>query len=192
MTLTFCLSVAELAFAMAQSGNTEAAFGYWQTMLGDIAPEHFGDWMTAASHALVARDLLQMHPDGGYGELNADLRQVAQAIVRDLRTLRCHRLRQSPDGAVDRFVSLLFDENLMLAHWIEQRVVAMVQPIPTRGAAYSHVAAFIGVQTDNPFAAQSRVSQQWAWRSAFLRAMRSGGTTFGAYFLRSDPKRHWG
>lgn len=39
MIPSFRLSVAELASAMALSGNVEAAYGYLQTVLGNIEPD---------------------------------------------------------------------------------------------------------------------------------------------------------
>lgn len=148
MTQSFRLSVAELAFAMVYSGALEAGYGYLQTMLEDIQPERFNDWMTSASHALIARGLLKARPDGSYGELDSDLGLIAQCMVRDQRTLRCHRSQGGPDGAIEQFVSVLFDETLIVAHWIEQNIVAVVEEIPSRSDAVADIALFIGVPGD--------------------------------------------
>lgn len=144
MNQSFRLSVAEFAFAMAHSGNIEAAYGYLQTMLG-IEPERFNDWMTAASHTLIARNLLEVHSDGSYGPLHADLHQVAQAVAQDQRTLRCHRIRRNVESYDEQFVTVLFAGDLVLAHWTEQNVVAMTQTLSGPSDAYEHIAAFIGL-----------------------------------------------
>lgn len=150
MPQSFRLSVAELAFAMAYSGALEAGYGYLQTVLGDIQPERFNDWMTSASHSLIARGLLQAQPDGSYGELDGDLRLIAQSMTRDQRTLRCHRSQQGPDGAIEQFVNVLFDDALIVAHWIEQNVVAVVETMPSRSDAVAKIALFMGAPSDPP------------------------------------------
>ena len=159
MNQSFRLSVAELAFAMAHSGNVEAAFGYLQTML-NIEPERFNDWMTAASHALIARDLLEVHPDGSYGQLHPELHRAAQAIVHDLGTLRCHRIRRNEESYDEQFVTILFAGDLVLAHWIEQNVVAITQSLSAPSEAYDHIAAFIGAPASFLEADPTRELQQ--------------------------------
>lgn len=144
MPQSFRLAAGELAFAMAHAGNVEAAFSYLQTVLGEVAPEQFNDWMTGASHSLIARNLLSVRQDGSYGDLDPDLQQVTQTILLDERTLRCHRVRQVPEGAVEQFVSVLFGDELLLAHWIEHNVVAVLEAIPDRSDAFARIALFAG------------------------------------------------
>lgn len=158
MNQSFRLSVAELAFAMAHSGDVEAAYGYLQTMLA-VEPERFNDWMTAASHALVARDLLEVTPDGGYGPLHGDLQRVAKAIVQDQGTLRCHRIRRSGESYDEQFVTVLFTDDMALAHWVEQNVVAMIESLSGSGEAYDRIAAFVGVSQSTAEAESSQEVQ---------------------------------
>lgn len=159
MPQSFRLSVAELAFALANSGALEAGFAYLQTVLGDIEPERFADWMTVASHSLIARGLLDVQPDGSYGELNSDLQLIARAMVRDERTLRCHRAQQGPDGAIEQYVSILFDADVIVAHWIEQSVVASVEVIPSLSDATAKIALFIGAQANRGTLEEAREPQ---------------------------------
>ena len=149
-------SVEEFAFILAQSGALEAGQGYLQAMLAleDLAPERFNDWMTVASHSLIARGDLNLDSTGNYGDLAPDLQRLAQAVARDPCTLRCQRAHQN----TEQFISFLFDDDLLLAHWLEQRVAMVIEVIEDRPAVFERIAAFAGIAGDHPLAADEQMT----------------------------------
>ena len=63
-------------------------------------------------------------------------------------------MRRNGDSIDEQYVTVLFAGDLVLAHWIEQNVVAMNQALSSLSDAYDHIAAFIGVLDNAPEADQ--------------------------------------
>ena len=154
--INYKFSVEEFAFILAHSGALEAGQGYLQAMLtlDDLAPERFNDWMTVASHSLIARGDLSLDSSGNYGDLAPDLQSLAQAVARDQCTLRCQRAHQN----TEQFISFLFDDDLLLAHWLEQRVATVIEVIADKPAVFERVAAFAGIAGDHPLASDEQMT----------------------------------
>lgn len=133
------IAVEELAFAMGFLGDSAAAAGFLNTIFGEQNQDNLSGRITAASHSLLARDLLTIDLGSGESRLTDEFHDIVQTIVTSGRSVRCQRLVEGQDQVLTFF----FSDGRIVSHEIEMGVVSRLAPIDHVDEVSVQVVAFL-------------------------------------------------
>jgi len=101
---TFKLSVEEVAFALGYVGGADTAAGFLISLIGQHTAEDLTGRLTAASHSLVARELLASIPGTDEMVLDPAMLRVANSMVKGKDVLRVTASAAGGDQVVSFFL----------------------------------------------------------------------------------------
>lgn len=139
------LSVEEVAFVMGALGEPDAAAGFLAALVGRQERENLSGRITAATHSLIARGLLQVDATTGQNQLDAPLAQMVQVMLTAGRSLRC----QSQTQGEERVSTIFLPATGALAgggvaHELSLGVVAALETLPDATAISRRLGSFMG------------------------------------------------
>jgi hypothetical protein len=137
MSHNYRLSLEELAFALGVIGGVDVASAFLVTTLGKLKDDDLSGRLTAASHSLLARELMTI--EQGKGKLEAGLAEVATAIVASTHTIRCNEVGRDGERVVTFFVS----DAVIIEHELKNGVVAVLTRLPDTQAIVTRLAEFV-------------------------------------------------
>ncbi len=115
----FQLSLEEVAFAMGYLGGAKVAAGYLTAITGKLSSDELAGRMTAASHSLLARDLLVLDAATARASMEQELQQAIAALMTGENSLR---VSATTDG-LDNVVTFFLDGSRPVRHQLIQEVV---------------------------------------------------------------------
>lgn len=137
MSPDYRLSIEELAFALGVIGGVEVASAFLLTTLGKLKDDDLSGRLTAASHSLLARELLTI--EEGKGKLVTGLAEVVTAIVASTRTIRCNEVSREGERVITFFAS----DTAIVEHELQNGVVAVLARLPDAQSVVARLSAFI-------------------------------------------------
>jgi hypothetical protein len=151
---TFTLSIEELAYALGVLGGTEIASGYLGALLGERPQLELEGRLLAASHALVARDLLDFNPRTGDKQLSPELADLLRSLIQNEYSLRCNRVTAGEEDGVNFYRA----GNAWLEHRLSKAVVAHVTALAGIAMVARQSAMFFGlpIQSSKPLSGASQ------------------------------------
>ncbi len=135
----FRLSVEELAFAMGFLGGSDVAAGFLEAAVGKQNTDNVSGRITAASHSLLARELLTLDLSDNTNELRSDLAALVKIMLSTDRSVRC----QSLGAGEDRVLTCFMSDGAMVAHELEMGVVAKLEAIKDIAHLKNKIMSFI-------------------------------------------------
>ena len=136
---SFQISHEELSVAMTLLGKSDEARGYLQSSSSLKSPEDLESRLIAASHSLIARDLIEVSNDSG-AILNARLKKLVQALLDNRFFIRCSKT--VPGGQV--FQNYFVNQEGVVLHKHANIVVSCLEEIPDVGTAAKYSYQFLG------------------------------------------------
>ncbi len=136
------LSIEEVAFAMGLLGDYEVAAGYLTATLGLLGKENLSGRMSAASHALMARGLLDVEEQPETGKLDETLAHWVRTMMDAPRSIRCESTRQGVDGVMGCFAH----GGTAVKHAVVQNVVAELEALASLDEVLQAIFEFVGVE----------------------------------------------
>lgn len=121
----YALAVEELAYALGVLGGTDTAIGFLLAILGERPRMETEGRLLAASHALVARGLLDFDAETGEKWLDDGFKQAVQAMMQNDFSLRCTRMADDQETNLNLYVA---GDTLMM-HSLHREVVSQLEII---------------------------------------------------------------
>jgi len=104
MSSSFQLSIEEVAVSIASLGHSEAAAGFLQSITGDLTSDQLSGRLTAATHSLISRELLNINLTNESSTLQPDLARSIGVMLRStIGSVRCAKTHLSGEKAVTFF-----------------------------------------------------------------------------------------
>lgn len=122
----FQLSIEEVTFALGFLGGADVAAGYLTAITGQLSTDELAGRVTAATHSLLARDLLIIDSVSGDGSMNPDLRETIAALMTGENSLRVTVTTQG----LDEVVTFFLDGDRPVRHQLIQDVVTRLVLLP--------------------------------------------------------------
>lgn len=126
----FQLSIEEVAFALGYLGGADAAAGYLTAISGQISADELAGRMTAATHSLLARELLIIDLVSDEVSMNPELREATAALMTGATSIR---VTVTTHG-LDEVVTFFLDGDRPVRHQLIQDVVAHLTLLPDTDA----------------------------------------------------------
>ena len=121
MSSSFRLSIEEVAVSIASLGNSEAAAGFLQSITGDLTSDQLSGRLTAATHSLIARELLNIDLANESSILQTDLARSISVMLRStIGSVRCAKTYLEGEKAITFFA----DHEWWLEYTIDFGVVS--------------------------------------------------------------------
>ncbi len=136
------LSVEELAFTMGYLNNNEAAAGLMTATYGQLPRAELTGRITAASHSMIARGLLEIGESVAETTLNAALREMVTGLLNGERTLRCERR----SGRNETLLTIQLDSTPFVTHQLRHGVVSQLGMLADRAALLARIGEFVGLK----------------------------------------------
>jgi hypothetical protein len=136
------LSIEELAYLMGALGEPDIAGGFLVVLLGELTPSETEGRLYAASHSLMARDLLHVDTTTGEQEICEPLADMVRGIVYHDFSLRCSYV----ETGIERSAAFFVSENRIVQHVLEQQVVSNIEFAPTLENAAERCAHLFGLK----------------------------------------------
>ena len=139
--MKFKLSIDEVGFALGFLGGTEVAARFLTTVLGPEAAEKRSGRLSAASHALIARDLLtvDLNQTQNGSKLAPDLQAALTVMATPTLTLHCTRRA----GGKKRQITLFSNASGMTVHELNTGVVSRLDFSADPNALIARVVAWV-------------------------------------------------
>lgn len=138
-SLSYRLSVEELAFALGMLGGAEGASGFLRTVLGDRSQAELEGRLMAACHSLIARDLLKFDLQTQSKELDGNLAALVGILLQSDFSIRCSR--STVNGEL--LCTYFFRGRDTVEHRIVQEIISSVRLLrPPQAAAASSLDFF--------------------------------------------------
>lgn len=99
------LSIEEVAFALGYVGGADTAAGFLTSLIGQHTPDDLSGRLTAASHSLVARELLTLASAPSEASLDPALRRAVESMMKGDDVLRATITNEGSDRAVSFFLT---------------------------------------------------------------------------------------
>ncbi len=135
----FRLAIEEVAFALGAVGGADTAAGFLTALIGPRPSEDLAGRMAAASHSLLARELLTTAPDFTEPTLHPTLRQAAESMMRGENVLRV--TTTAATGA--RLVTFFLDGPGPVQHELIAGVVSHLTVLANTTQVSAEIAAII-------------------------------------------------
>lgn len=116
----FKLSIEEVAFALGYVGGADTAAGFLSTFIGQRPVDELAGRLTAASHSLIARELLIPAPSLTEATLAPELRRAMESMVKGDNVLRVTLTGQN----LDRIVTFFMLDSGAVRHELNHGVVS--------------------------------------------------------------------
>ncbi|MAU01208.1 MAG: hypothetical protein CL608_29035 [Anaerolineaceae bacterium] len=133
------LSVEELAFAMGFLGGADVAASFLETILGQQNKDNLSGRVTAASHSLIARELLTLDLATGENNLEESFAQLVRAMMESGRSVRGQQLANGQETTLTCFVH----DGVLAVHELELGVVSVLQKLPGKDALLQRLMDFV-------------------------------------------------
>ena len=121
----YILAIEELAYAMGVLGGTDTAVGFLLAILGERPRLETEGRLLAASHALVARGLLDFDAKTGEKWLKDNFKQAVQTMMQNDFSLRCSRMTDERETNLNLYVA---GDTLMM-HSLHREIVSQLEMI---------------------------------------------------------------
>lgn len=133
------LSVEELAFAMGFLGGADVAASFLETILGKQNKDNLSGRVTAASHSLIARELLTLDLVTGENRLEETFSQLVRAMMESGRSIRIQQMADGQEATLTCFVH----DGILAAHELELGVVSILEKLPGKDALLQRLMDFV-------------------------------------------------
>lgn len=139
---TFNLSVEEMAYIFGFLGGSEVAAGFLNATVGQLSPTDLTARLTAASHSLLARELLKLDLGTGQQTMDENLSGALKLVLTNGRNVRCTRLANGTEETTTYFLA----EGKAVEHTLWQAVCSRIEilaptDVPARVAAFVQATA---------------------------------------------------
>ena len=135
------LGIEEIAYATGVLGGNEAAALYLRSHLEDRPPLELNGRLLAASHALVARGLLDFDMESGAKRLEPEFAVLIETLARARCSLRVSRRSRTAQA----IMGMTFGDGAVVDHRIERAVVGTLELLPAQEAAVERIRTFLGL-----------------------------------------------
>jgi len=135
----FRLAIEEVAFALGAVGGADTAAGFLTALIGPRPSEDLAGRMAAASHSLLARELLTATPDFTEATLHPTLQQAVESMMRGDNVLRV----TTTAATGSRLVTFFLDGPAPVQHELTTGVVSHLTVLASAAEVPGAVAAII-------------------------------------------------
>lgn len=133
------LGIEELAYAMGVLGGTDTAIGFLLALLGERPRLETEGRLLAASHALVARGLLDFDAQTGDKWLAEDLRLLVEPMLHNDFSLRCSWAKEGREDVLTLYAAAAE----VLMHRLHRAVVSHLQRLSDWDVARQQLSMFL-------------------------------------------------
>lgn len=133
------LSVEELAFAMGFLGGADVAASFLETILGKQNKDNLSGRVTAASHSLIARELLTLDLVTGENSLEETFSQLVRAMMESGRSIRAQQMADGQEATLTCFVH----NGILAAHELELGVVSVLEKLQGKDTLLQRLMDFV-------------------------------------------------
>lgn len=131
------LSIEELAYALGVMGGQDVAGGFLLAILGERSPDEIKSRLLAASHALIARDLLALNLDTKSKQLNPELVKLIMPLIANRFSLRCSR----SEKGMETLLNFYFGD-VVVEYRSENEIVTAIELLPAANMVYDRIGRF--------------------------------------------------
>lgn len=139
MSKSFSLSIEEVAFALAAVGGSDVAAGFLQSVVGNLSPDQLSGRLTAASHSLLARQMLTIDLSEEQSSLSSDLAKIVSIFTGATSSIRCTKTHNAGEMTLTYFVA----HNGCLEYSTEQGVVSHLTLYDSLSEILSRILEFV-------------------------------------------------
>lgn len=119
----FRIGIEELAYAMGVIGGSDMAAGFLLALLGERSTEEQNGRLLAASHALVARELMSFDIETAEKSLRSDFAAIIRLLVDSQFIIRLTNFAERGEETI----SFYFGDNGVVEHTLQQEVVSRLR-----------------------------------------------------------------
>lgn len=122
---TYRLSIEEVGFLMGYLGEREAAAGYLTGLLGQQNSDNLSGRIVAASHGLVARDILTVGEAATDTSIDSTVAGLIQSMISAHSSIRCEKMV----GNDSELITIFLHQDKHVAHHISSEVVVNLEDV---------------------------------------------------------------
>ena len=141
----YALAVEELAYALGVLGGTDTAIGFLLAILGERPRMETEGRLLAASHALVARGLLDFDMDSGETWLKGGLEKVIGPMITHNYSLRCSKATEAEEEVITFYAG----DSRFIKHYLHHGVVSVIEEVPEQDAVKQDLSEFFEIPTND-------------------------------------------